>query len=384
MRGMEVELLIGVVFIQDMRYCPYFERYAQVMAQCGQAYECIWWERWPSPPATPLPEGVLRANARHVFARSSEMARPPWRKSRDFLDFGRFARGVIAARGYDRLIVLTTLSGMLLIDWLLTRYRGRYLLDIRDESYERCAPFRLMEGALVDRSFFTCISSRGFLQCLPSGKEYLLVDNIAPDELRQPSGARFVKKPRGEVLTVSFIGFIRYLERNLEIIDRLTRDERFRVEYHGAGADYQRLCDYQAALPAAQRDRLIIGGYYDQQRDRPQLYRRADIINNYYPPAVRVQRLATSNKVYDALYFRRPQLVARGTYLEDLIAGWGVGAALDAASIDFADQLYEAYHAIDEDAFERRARGALAEAAARAAVYEERIAAFCNLGEGRN
>jgi len=372
--------LVGIVFIQDIRYCPYLSRYTDALRRAGVPFDLIWWERWEKAPDTPLPAAADGAQEYHVFRKASEMARNPAYKIADFAAFSSYARRIIRRKKYDRLIILTTMTAILLSDLLLGAYRGRYIFDIRDYSYERFGLFKSLEGKLVDASDFTCISSEGFKQFLPEKRDYVLVDNFAFSDIRAAEGCRFKKKPEGEPIDLSYIGFIRYFDENRKLLDRLLGDSRFRLSYHGMGADYPRLLEYQKAHPESQLD---VTGYFDFEKDKPALCVQADIINNFYPHTLEIQRLATTNKTYDAIIYRRPQLVSKHTFSEDLVKNWNIGCALDIDQADFADRLYDYYHSLDEDQFNLNADAALQEILARDRAYGEKIDSFIRYGNSR-
>lgn len=365
--------MVGIIYVQDIRYCPYLSRYTDALRQAGVPFDLIWWERWETPPATPLPEAASGAQERYVFSRASRMDQHPLGKLGDFAAYARYVRRVIHERGYDRLIVLTTLSAMLLGDLLTGRYKKRFILDIRDYSYERLAPYKALEGRIVDASAMTCVSSDGFREFLPKGRPYVLADNFTDSDLAAAQGIRFHKKAPGEPIRLSYVGFIRYFQENRKILDRLVGDERFLISYHGTGADYDKLLAYQQEHGA---HRLEVTGYYDFGRDKAALCRRADIINNFYPHTLEIQRLATTNKHYDSLIYHRPQLVSADTFSQKLVEEKGLGCALRIDQEDFADRLYDYYQQLDEEAFNRSADLALEEVRRRDALYRERIADF--------
>ena len=237
--------MVGIVFIQDIRYCPYLGRYTQPLKEAGVPFDLIWWERWKTPPTTPLPEVAEGAQAYYAFTRYSEMSRNPASKLGDFAAFSRYIRDVIRRRKYEKLIVLTTMTGMLLTDLLTGRYRKRFIYDIRDYSYERFGLYKSIEARIVDASAFTCISSEGFLEFLPRDREYVVADNFVDSDIRAAEGMRFHKKAPGKPLRLSYVGFVRYFQENRKILDALIDDPRFLLSYHGTGADYDRLVEYQ-------------------------------------------------------------------------------------------------------------------------------------------
>lgn len=365
--------MIGIIFSQDIRYCPYLGRYTEILRQAGVPFDIIWWERWEKPPETALPDSTAGAEKFWVFNKASEMTRSPFAKIGDFAAFSRFVRGVIRNRKYEKLIILTTLTGIFIEDVLLSKYRGKFLFDIRDYSYERYGLFKGLEAKLIDASEMTCISSEGFKQFLPEGRPYVICDNFVESDIKLAGDISFQKKKPGEKIELSYIGFIRYFDENRKILDRMYGDDRFHISYHGAGSDFDRLTDYRREK---KWEDLEITGYFDYTREKADLCRKADIINNFYPKSLEIQRLATSNKTYDGIIFRRPQLVSSGTFSEELVKRWGIGCALDITQHDFADRLYDYYMRIDEREFNANAEKALSEVRARDTVYRKQIESF--------
>lgn len=364
--------MVGIVHIQDLRYCPYLDRYTSPLIANNIPYDCIWWERF-APPKDSLPPQVERAEQRHVFTMPSELARNPALKLGDFVRYGQFVSKVIKERRYDKLIILTTMTGIILWKLLLGDYRNRYVFDIRDFSYEHILPFKHLEARLIDAASFTCISSEGFLEFLPKGRPYVLADNFTDTDIGAAKGSRFTKKSKGVPLTLTYAGFIRYFQENRKILDCLRNDERFMLCYHGTGADYDKLVAYQREFDVKN---LQITGYFDHQRDKSALCEKADMLNNFYPYTLEIQRLATTNKMYDGLIYRRPQLVSRHTFSETLVNRWQIGCALDIGDPRFGDHLYEYYHQVDPEAFMKAADAAKAEVVQRDHLYRQRVSAF--------
>jgi len=365
--------MVGIIYIQDIRYCPYLGRYTEPLKEAGVPFDLIWWERWETPPTTPLPQAADGAAECHIFRKVSKMAQNPLGKLGDFAAFSRYARQIIQKRKYDRLILLTTMSGMLLADLLTGKYRGKYIFDIRDYSYEKLLPYKAIEGRVVDASAMTCISSEGFLEFLPEGRKYVLADNFIDSDIKAAEGICFRKKAPGEPIRLSYVGFVRYFQENRKILDQLIDDPRFLISYHGTGADYEKLLDYQKQHG---NERLEVTGYFDFEHDKPGLCERADIINNFYPHTLEIQRLATTNKNYDGMIYRRPQLVSADTFSQKLVEQWGIGCALSIDQPDFADRLYEYYQQLNEDEFNQNADAALKAIQRRDALYRERVRSF--------
>ena len=90
---------------------------------------------------------------------------------------------VLKRNSYDFLIICTTIPAILLFDVLVKKYHKRFLLDIRDYTYEGIKLYRYLEKKLISSAGLTAISSKGFFEWLPCvGDNYVLTHNIANHE----------------------------------------------------------------------------------------------------------------------------------------------------------------------------------------------------------
>lgn len=76
--------------------------------------------------------------------------------------FRKTLKQIIEKGKYDRIVILNTLPGILLSDILLEKFESRYILDIRDYTYEKYGFYRNRVNQLIDHSFISTISSMGF------------------------------------------------------------------------------------------------------------------------------------------------------------------------------------------------------------------------------
>ena len=72
-------------------------------------------------------------------------------------------------------------------------------------------------------------------------------------------------------------------------------------------------------------------------------------------------RSATSNKFYDGVVFKTPQICVCGAYMGESVSSAGVGVALDPYSDDFINELYSYYQNIDANLFNENCDKALAQ-----------------------
>ena len=71
-------------------------------------------------------------------------------------------------------------------------------------------------------------------------------------------------------------------------------------------------------------------------KDKPEIYKDIDIINALYGNESLEVQTALPNKLYDAIVFKKPMIVSKGTYLSELVEKYKIGIA-----VDFKENFYE-------------------------------------------
>lgn len=329
--------MIGIIFIGNLYVCPYLNIYTQELEKNVTPYEVLFWNR--SGEKLTLPQNY---RACEVY---SEEEQRVVTKLFDFLKYRRWLKGQLKSKKYDKLIILSTLSGMLIFD-LLKKYKRRYFFDIRDYSYEHIGLFFAIEKWVIKNSFATSISSPGFRNFLPQ-YEYIIAHNIQKAELNINHQ---VQLPKGDAETINIVwnGTMRYFGHQKKIIDRLANDKRFALYYHGTGPEltqYEEYCDLKGVK------NVFFTGRYDNT-EKAQLLEKADIINNsYWIEKENEIKYAISNRFYDGLVYKIPQLVESKTYKAGICEKYGVGIGINPDEDKFADLLYEWYMGFDRERF---------------------------------
>lgn len=329
--------MVGIIFIGDLYVCPYLNIYTQQLEEMNMDYEVLFWNR---------SNENLNLPARYKYCGvASEEEQFVVTKAIDFVKFRIWLKRELKKRKYEKLIVLSTLSGIILFD-ILKKYKCRYFFDIRDFSYESIMPFYKIETSIIKNSFATSISSPGFKHFLPK-HEYIIAHNIQENELLLTNKA-FQKKKKGDVLNLVWNGTMRYFEHQKLIIKNLANDSRFNLFFHGAGPELEQ---YKAFCEAIKARNVFFTGRYNNS-DKASLLENADIINNSYWIDKEVEiRFAISNRFYDGLIYKIPQLVEAGTYKAKICDKYGVGIGLHPKANNFADNLYNWYFTINEETF---------------------------------
>ncbi|MBX0357722.1 hypothetical protein [Halobacillus sp. Nhm2S1] len=330
--------MIGLVFIGNIEYCPYLEKYKQVLDKENIEFEVLYWNR--DELKTEYPDNYLSFNER------SRRSKKKLLKIMDFIKFKKWLTKNIKTNGYEKIIILDTLSGILISKLLQREYKKKYIFDIRDYSYEKIESFFRVEKKVIDSSYFTCISSEGFKKFLPKDYNYIMAHNFNYNNLSISSN--FVKKKKGEKLNIVWIGSVRYYEHQKKIISKLKNDSRFHLIFHGAGPYLDKLFEYTNQEGVKN---ITFTGFYNNE-DKASLLLDADIINNSYDPEVGYAvKYAISNKYYDGVIFKIPQLVEVGTYKDNKVKDSGVGFSIDVNNDNFANILYDHYFNINERKF---------------------------------
>lgn len=353
--------MIGIVFINDIGHSPYIAKYIDSITEAGLDYEVISWDREPHKGRT-YPENYK------IFKLFSLEEKHPINKIIDFIRFGRFANKKVKEKRYDKLIILTSLTGIILYRTLKKSYRQKYIFDYRDASYEFLPLFKKMIAKLVTNSYFTCVSSRGFLEILPPADNYVVVHNFQYGDLRYKEAACTLS--RQEPIHVNYIGYVRgyYL---LKMIDLFARDKRFVLNFHGGGEHLNITREHASGI-----DNIHFTGEY-RGNEKHRFIKQADLICYNYESSF-INDKALANKYYDALIFKKPLLGNSQTYSGRLISQNGLGISLDLDDPLYTQKIYDFYMNFSCAEFNRNAERVLAEVLEEDQLYMEKIREFIN------
>lgn len=328
---------IGIVFIGDLLYCPYINEYIRILEDRDKPYDVLYWNR--SGKESPKDNRFL------PFEKLSILKKNKVSKIIDFFQYRRWLVHILDKNKYEKIIVLSTLSGVILLPELI-RMKGRYLLDIRDYSYEFFYLFYLLEKSLIKFSALTIISSKGFERFLPK-HEYLYTHNISVHN-REAYKEYSLIKLKKEVINVVWMGAMRYFDHQKKLIKHLANDKRFELYYYGDGAE---LDEYMSYIQENRFNNVHLLGAYDNA-NKEEIIKGADILNNSYGPGNET-KYALSNKFYDGAFYHIPQVVETDTYKSTLAKKYGIGNAMNINNIGFADELYDWYVNIDTEQFNK-------------------------------
>ncbi len=352
--------MISIIFCGDIRYCPYLSRYTDRLDVAQSEYKVLFWNR----------AGLklnIKENYRYYDSPSAEDLGKA-KKLIDFLGFRNWVKKQLKEIKPNGIIFLSTLSAVLLWD-VAKAYRGRYVFDIRDYSYENISIFKKLESRIIANSYFTAISSKGFRAFLPE-HEYIIAHNFNRNDMVEPF--RFARK--SEPYQIVWNGTVRFFDYQKNYLDVFKNDPRFILVYHGAGTDleqYKKYCIENGIT------NVSFTGAYDN-RDKAKLLENAALLNNCYGGRDGDElRYAISNRFYDGLVYHIPQIVEDGGYKAGEARRLEVGLGVEPTS-DLPDKLYQYYTGLDTDAFNLNCENALKAIISEDDDYIQRIDDFAN------
>jgi len=132
--------------------------------------------------------------------------------------------------------------------------------------------------------------------------------------------ANYRRKERGD-FTVGFIGYVRY-ENQLKMLVDAARNSNVKAFFAGTGPNSE-IEEYCCG-----KTDVEYYGQYNYDNEIASLYGRVDCVYAVYDADLANVRIALPNKLYESIYCELPIIVAKGTYLAELVEGMGVGVAV--------------------------------------------------------
>lgn len=332
-------LLLG---FGKIAYMPYMHLYLDCLKDVD--FELIYWDRDGKLDAE-LPTKIKKA---YKFEKHLEEQLPFLRKLKYFYGYRRFALNIFKHNRYDKVIVLHTTPGLTLLDYLSRKYKGKYLLDFRDVSYEYIPIYRKIVSRLAENSHMTLVSSDAFRKFLPKNLPIYTVHNYLSNSLNY-RGVRTKQPRQREVLRLSYWGLVRQVGTNKKIMDALGNDPRFEIHYYGRmqqdGRDMQQYAD------AKRYQNVYFHGSY-MPEDRYEFAANTDLIHNVYD-VDNTTGNAMGNKYYDGIIFKIPQICMSKSYMGEMVEKNQLGVSIDFLEENVADKIWEYYHSIQWGEFEK-------------------------------
>ena len=126
-----------------------------------------------------------------------------------------------------------------------------------------------------------------------------------------------------EKFTVGFIGVVRYPEQ-LKMLMEASKEADVNVLFAGFTEGYPEIKEMADKLP-----NVTYHGRYNYDKEIASLYGACDAIYSVYDSKIYNVNLALPNKLYEAVYCGLPIIVAKGTYLAEVVEKYSIGVAIN-------------------------------------------------------
>ncbi|MFZ2538911.1 MAG: hypothetical protein WAX04_08405 [Oscillospiraceae bacterium] len=317
----------------ERNYLPYIDKYTKFFDENSVDYDVVCWQR-EEKPANDV------ANEYNFFEEAKEGT---LNKIRSYLNFKKYVLEILEKNKYDKVIVLTTVPAIFLRKYLHDNFKNRYLFDIRDYSFEKFLPYKMMVDKIIDNSQITTISSHGFMDFLSKNKKIIMNHNIPigiqkaePQDIRDKS-----------VINIGFIGGVRYYEENCALIKKLKNEFRYQLWYIGKPVSD---CDLQTFCETNEITNVSFIGKYNNS-EKPELYKNMEIINSIYGDSSLEVTTALPNRLYEACLLKKPIISSKGTFLGEVIQRYNIGISIDVDEDDVLKIVNDYVESFDMEKF---------------------------------
>lgn len=309
--------MIGLIVPANLKYSPYVQQYLQCCQKEGVETEIISWNKF----------GIAEESD-YVFQCRVQTSK------RDFLygigrfftwlRFAGFAKGICNKRKYDKLILFTAQLGVFLEPFLVKRYPGKYLLDIRDDS----PIVHLLQNRLnqvVDHAAEIVVSSPDF-DFWESGRKRCLSHNAEEESVVNALSTQPRPWTKGRYRIIS-MGDLGGYELNRRLVEALGNDRRFSLLYIGRGNIEKKKLEEFSRIHGF--DKVTFCGSYEK-KDVYETYQRHGDFVNIIREKNRFNHFALPNKLYEGTIAGLPVITLRGNLsLTRLVRQYSLGIILD-------------------------------------------------------
>lgn len=360
----EAEMKVGIICFWDRYATPYLSKYEKILNDNGIEYDVILWERSDKLSSQFKDRDIVI----HLPTSGNKID-----KLKIMLLWKKKVLSILKNNKYSKIIVLSTSPGILLGGYLRRHYRHKYIFDIRDYTYELYRIYYNAEKKVIENSYFTTISSKGFESWLPK-YNYVINHNITHGDLVQYH-AKDLKTTRP--LNFAFIGNLRLYEGTYNLLLALKNVDWIQQTYVG-----REICgdNLHTIKEENHINNMMIEGPFLPE-NKPSVYEKVHFVNSVYGSKDRIVKVvvdtAISNKLYDAATFRCPIVASEGTFLADEVMRYGLGFAVNLDASNGKESFEKYLVNYDPEEFEENCIRFLSSVAEDERFFEQKVLDFC-------
>lgn len=236
---------------------------------------------------------------------------------------------IIYAFGFE----MATLTRLLTVSKYI--YECADVVAAREHSFF----FRKIDERNIKKACFTVFTSEGFVDYFFGNKRnapeirnrYILLPNKLNDFFLQQERPD-VQYITSQKIRFGFVGLFRFLDIYLCFCELIGK-EHPNYEFHFWGdsdeKDKERILEYTRKY-----DNVYLHGTFSNPQDLSIVYRSFDVCVTCYDTKSGNVKIAEPNKLYESIYFNKPIIVSKGTFLGEKVERINVGKAINTSPDD--------------------------------------------------
>lgn len=330
---------ICLVSMQNVKRTHYVLQYVKCIG--NKSFDFLFWDRDLSN------DDIGQANTfayQHKVRHGAPTNGQRWEKLTGYIGFRNYALNVLEHNDYERVVCLTGNCAVIVSKALLGKYRGRFIIDIRDYWHEDDRRYHETEQEIIEASAFPVISSPAYRTFL-GDHDFRVMHN---SQILSEEDVAVADHPHDLPLHLVSVGAEKNLPYDHRVIDCFGNDERFFVAFRGRG--YDPLADYAREKGFTN---IEATGEFDFSQTMEK-YRDADVVLSMYGNGSPYWDYALANKLYFAAQLGLPILVCEKTAMAKMTEEYDLGIAFDPADASAKDQIARLF---DPEVVQRREAG---------------------------
>lgn len=317
---------VCIIGLQNLYQMQFLYKYTDILDAQDIDYDVLYWDRTPDHPVAYKPFQGKKV----AFKFPMSNYQPKYKKIKGYLKCMAFVCRHLRENPYEKLILLITQTVLPVYCMNRSVRKGSYLYDYRDITFEKIPLCRKLICKIIQDSCLTAISSEGFKEVLGNNEKMVMSHNTSNLHYEP------ITKHPAERIRIRYWGIVRQTAFHKKVCDLFGNDDRFDLCYHGEceSDELERYC-------REKKYRVRFTGRYTTDQI-PSFVADTDILLNLYEND-KIQRLATTVKLYDGIRYGLPMLISKGSHMEKLMQGNSAVCCLDVenASLETVFQWYK-------------------------------------------
>jgi hypothetical protein len=353
---------ICILSLSNIRHMSLITAYINILKKHNIEYDIIYKDKYG------CKEELLDSNL-YVFRKIQTSKTNRLIKLKNNLQFKSYSKKIIKKNKYDFIIAWGDVTAFIFSNFLSKSFPNKYSLNIRDYWFQR-NPFIFNIFKLgIQSSAFTTISSDAFKSFLPKFNYVFLHSynkRILSNLPRRES--KTINKP----IRLTFVGNIRYLKINEQLLLLFKNDIRFELHFYGTNANKLKKFSLNNSI-----DNAFFHDKFDVEETNS-FFCKTDIVNNVFGNDNGTATYLLSIRLYHAAHYRVPLLVSAGTHMAKIVEKYSLGFVVDVVDDETKEKIFKWYFDFDFDLFSKRCDNFLADVASNNEIFVQKFTNLIN------